>query len=184
MTKDYGFNVSISSVVHGDGLIDFGIKVSDSNGLEYDDMLESIDPSNLTAIYDLVLGKCAKAMLDSKKKADEHVIDRTVSDKFLKKLDEQNQVIEDLYDQIDELSDRIKSYEIDNQILRMRNDELVNNKIKATVSEKPKQKEEMPAPVESYKPKKYSNKVNPNLDNLRGDSYKYLPPWFGPFFLR
>ena len=174
--KDYGFNISISSVIHSDGLFDIGVKVSDSNGLEYDEMLESIDPSNMGAIYDLILNKCGKAMLESKGK--EKPIDRTVSDKFLAELKKKNQDIEDLYNRIDELSDRLKSYEIDNQILRMRNDDLVNEKVK-NVNEKLPVKEKLNNELKTHKNNKYSNKVS-YRDNY---SSKYLPPWFGPYFL-
>lgn len=175
MTKDYGFNVNVSAVVRNDNTLDIGLNVNDSEGFEFNELLENVDQNNLYSIYGLFLNKITDAYQDHAKK-----IDNTVGDEFIAKQDEANAKFEDLYSKIDELENRLKSYEIDNQILRMRNEKVVNDKIKTSVSEKPKTEKKVKK-YPSYTSYKLNEKpAHCSYDYL--DDYKYRPGLFGSFF--
>ena len=156
--NNYGVNLNMSIAIN-DGDTSIGLHMTDSNGAEYDRQFDNVDLKNAPlllsgSIMDFMYD-AEKALAEKERKAaEEEEKARRAADEFLSKQEAANSKLDELYRQIEDLTAEVESYKIDNNILRMRNEKLMNKNTKSdSNADTLTWKEEKPA-------KKYDNKIH------------------------
>lgn len=180
--SDYGININIASVFHSDDSIDFGITINDSDGFDYDCNYENITGrKSLEVITNKIFCEISEGLMASaiKRAAEQAEQEEKAYKMVVEKNNQKNDELAAMEDKIKHLEDQLESFKIDNEILRMRNDKLVNK-----FNSKPAPKIET----------KYDNKIpygiskKPEVENTRPQTFQdmfdmfnvVMPPrhWF------